>query len=133
MSASSSAILGLHVQVLVDVAERGSTSFIMAMQSRMTPIAMPACSRMNPARIFAMYGPRVGEDHVVANEHVAELDGVGAGAVHREEGLARLEVDALAAQSARTITGSPASFSKMVPKTWSGPRFDTQGSAPRTI
>ena len=55
---------------------------------------MPACSRMKPARIFFTNGAALlGQDEIIRHEDVAELHAIGAGAVHREERLARLQRD----------------------------------------
>ena len=77
-----------------------------------------------------------GQDQIIRHEHVAELHAIGAGAIHGEERLARLQrhgrIGAVDQKHDESRRGS-SSRSKMVPNTWSGPRLETQGSAPRTM
>ena len=122
-------------QIAVDVAERRPTSSMIWMQSLIRPSAMPACSRMKPARIFLTKCAAVRPDQFIRHEHVAELHAIGARAVHGEEWLARLQGDRWIGAIGKEHDDAAILVLALEDgaEMWSGPRLETQGSAPLTM
>ena len=65
---------------------------MMAMQSRIRPVRHAGLQQDEAgANFLDERSGRIGENEIVGHEDVAELHAVGAGAVHGEERLARLQ------------------------------------------
>ena len=96
---------------------------------------MPACSRMKPARIFFTNGiADSARTSRVRHEGVAKLNRVGAGAVHREERIARHAGDVRVAAIGEEHHLLPAvlALEDGAEQMVRAPRLDTQGRAPLT-